>query len=98
MGASFGFMEGQTNGLPLFLEADRGRGFERSEGSLWGAKADRGGFVVLERVAGGRSNTPDQRQAEKARQSQTAGGQTSERSTQHSTWPHHTPRVHVYAP
>lgn len=98
MSASFRFMEGQANGLPVFLEADGGRGFERGEGNLWGTKTDRGGTIVLEREAGGRGSTPDQSQAEKSGQSPTANEQASKRSTKHSTWPHHTPCVHVYAP
>jgi len=98
MGASFRFMEGQANGLPVFLEPDGGRGFERGEWNLWGTKTDRGALAVSQGDPGGRGSTPDQGQAEKSGQSPTASGQASERSTKHSTWPHHTPCVHVYAP
>jgi hypothetical protein len=98
MGASLRFMEGQANGLPVFLEANGGRGFERGEGNLWGTKTDRGGLIVLEREAGGRGRTPDQSQAEQSGQNPTANEQGSKRSTKHSTWPHDTPRVHIYAP
>jgi len=79
MGTSFRFMEGQANGLPVFLEADGGRGFERGEGNLWGTKTDRGGPIVLEREAGWRGSTPDQSQAEKSGENPTANGQASER-------------------
>ena len=44
--ASFRFMEGQANGLSVFLEADTGRGCERGEGNLGGAKTDRVGPIV----------------------------------------------------
>ena len=98
MAASFRFMEGQANGLSVFLEADAGGGCERGEGNLGGAKPNRAGPVVPERGTGGCGGTTDQGQAKKCGQSPTAGGQVSERSTKHSTWPHHTPRVHVYAP
>ena len=46
MAASFRFMEGQANGLSVFLEADAGRGCERGEGNLGGAKTDRVGPIV----------------------------------------------------
>ena len=85
MGASFRFMEGQANGMSVFLEADAGGGFERGEGNLGGTKTDRGGPIVLGRDAGGRGSTPDQGKAKKSGQSPTTGGQVSERSTEHST-------------
>jgi hypothetical protein len=98
MGASFRFMEGHANGLPVFLEANVGGGFERGEGNLQSTKTDPCGPIVLERDAGGRGSTPDQRQTKKSGRSPPACGKVSKRSTEHSTWPHRTPCVHVYAP
>jgi len=46
MDASSRFMEGQANGLSVFLEADAGGGCERGEGKLGGAKTDRAGPIV----------------------------------------------------
>ena len=98
MGASSRFIEGQANGLSVFLKANAGGGLERGQGNLGGTKTNRGGPIVLGKDAGGRGSTPDQGQAKKSSQSPTTGRRVSERSTKHSTSPHRTPCVHVYAP